>query len=91
MVLNRSRRTLIAGTWLNCGLYSLELAQAYIYFRTYRQDPAWTRYLVWFVLFCDTLGSLSSCALVYLVCQSTDEVPRAAKLTLPAVLRAILG
>lgn len=64
----------VASNWLNTGLYTLELVNACTYFATYRDDPTWTRCLEAFSLLCDTISTLTSYAVLYLVSQSGRDL-----------------
>ncbi|KAL8277523.1 hypothetical protein RQP46_010078 [Phenoliferia psychrophenolica] len=64
--INKVVGSLVAGSWLNSGLYALELAQAWAYFRTYCDDPSWTKALVAFVLVVDGAATIAAYALTYM-------------------------
>lgn len=48
-------------------LLAVELLQAFRYFVAYGRDPLWTRILVEVVLVVDTLSTVASCSMVFLV------------------------
>ncbi|KAL8276818.1 hypothetical protein RQP46_010749 [Phenoliferia psychrophenolica] len=63
---NLALGTALAPSWVNAGLFTIEVIQASSYFATYHDDPLWTRCLVGFSLICDLFGVLCSYAVVYL-------------------------
>mgnify|MGYP001590984849 CR=1 len=65
--LTRSRRPLVAGTWLSGMLRSMEVSQAHRYYRYFTQDPLWQKALVLFVVAEDTVGTLAGFADVWMV------------------------